>query len=85
MTGYYETNPADPDAPVLLSEYKGIKPGDSVAYGNPGTPPIPGPLTVAAIYQFTDNGHGGWVAAVLNDGVYEVNADHLRITGGLTK
>ncbi len=77
---HYQTDPTDPDAPLLLDEYKGIKPGDKVTHHAP-VAPLTGPLTVDAIYQFTDNGQGGWVTAVLNDGEYEVNADHLRVAG----
>jgi hypothetical protein len=83
MTGYYVTDPADPDAPVALEEYNGIKPGDRVRYENPEAPwlpPLLGSLTVSAIYQFIDNGHGGWLTAILNDGEYEVDATNLRLT-----
>jgi hypothetical protein len=79
MTGiYYVANPDDPDAPVLLHEYGGIRPGDRVTYENPAAPPLPGPLVVDEIWEFVDHGAGGWVAAILNKGEYEVNADHLR-------
>ena len=76
---FYVTNPADPDAPVVLDEYHGIRPGDQVTDEGPVAPLLTGPLTVAAIYEFRDNGRGGWVTAILNDGEYEVSADHLRL------
>jgi hypothetical protein len=81
---YYTTDSADPDAPVLLEEYNGIKPEDEVTDHGP-VAPLQGRLTVKAIYQFTYDGQGGWVTAILkgDDGsTYEVNADHLRIRRG---
>ena len=77
MSGYYRTDPDDLAAPVELTEYQGIRPGDQVADAGP-VAPLPGPLTVTAIYEFRDRGSGGWVTAILNAGKYEVNADQLR-------
>lgn len=91
MSGYYDTDPRDPDAPVELTEYQGrhglIEPGATVDYDNPAMPglgsPAPEgvPLVVSALYDF-----GGipashdrlGVQAVLNGGAYECSADNLR-------
>jgi len=81
MTGYYVTNSADPDAPVELNEYNGLKPGDRVRYENPAGKPLRGPLVLSALYQFGDKYQGAWVAAILNDGKYEVDAANLRPAG----
>jgi hypothetical protein len=83
MTAYYETNPADPFAPVLLAEYNGIKAGDLVTYDNPQAPPLPGELRVSAFYQFgpIPPDDPGWTSAILNDGEYEVDAANLRRAG----
>jgi hypothetical protein len=77
--GYYVTDPADPDAPVLLSEYGGMRPGSEVRDAGP-VAPLPYRLTVTAIYEFRDNGHGGWVAVICkgdNGGTYELSASSL--------
>ena len=76
MGRFYVSDPKDPDAPVLLSEYHGIRPGDRVTATS--ITPAAGPLVVDEIYEFRDNGHGGWVTAILNDGQWETSADNLR-------
>lgn len=79
MSGYYVTDPADPDAPVLLEEYRGYRPGDRVACDIAGILPLPGPLTVDEIYCFTDCGeYGDVVTVILSGGQWEVNGDSLR-------
>jgi hypothetical protein len=35
MSDYYQTNPDDPEARVVLQEYNGLHPGDRVVYRNP--------------------------------------------------
>ena len=80
-------DPADPDAPVLLGELDGIRPGDLVTDEGTGPlPPLPGKLEVLALYRFTDNGGGGWEVAVLRgaDGcTYEAGPGHLRVVTAL--
>lgn len=63
---FYRTDPADPDAPVVLAEYTGphhgtIRPGDLVVYENPSwraadgtykTGGMDGTYTVAEIIDF---------------------------------
>ena len=82
---YYILDPDDPEAPVKLDEYSGLRPGMQVIYINNANPKLtlPGPLVLTALYRFPglemrhyENGDSH-VQAVLNDGEYEVNADNL--------
>lgn len=73
MTGkFYDADPDDPEAPVLLGEWSGLKPGDHVRL-KPSCAPLPGPLVIAELWDFGE----GFVQAVLNDGEYEVTASNL--------
>jgi hypothetical protein len=83
--GYYEVDGAG--YPVLLEEFGGCRPGDTVVYENPAmrnedgtyrTAGMDGPLTVDAIYDFGD----GFVQAVLNGGDWECSAANLRKVAG---
>jgi hypothetical protein len=89
MSRFYDTSLADPDAPRVLTEYRGphhglLRPGFRVAYENPAwqqpdgsyeTGGLDGPLTVTELIDF---GEGSPVQAILDDGMYEVSADNLR-------
>lgn len=61
-SAFYETDPNDPDAPVVLSEYASpygiIRPGDVVEYVNPDAPPLRGrgALVVNELLQWTTPG-----------------------------
>lgn len=75
-SSFYETNPDDPEAPVVLSEYRGLVPGMPVRYT--ATPPLSGPLVIAELVRFPGAMTcPSFVQAVLNGGEYEVNADNL--------
>jgi hypothetical protein len=81
MSAYYMTDTSDPDAPVLLEEYRGYRPGDRVVDESPHRP-LPGPLTVDEIYCFRDCGtFGDVVTVILNGGQWEVSGDSLRPAG----
>lgn len=73
---HYETNPDDPNAPVVLHVYKGIRSGDRVKYV--GTMPLDGEFRVDEIIQFANDD----VMAIMHElgsaDVYEVNADNLE-------
>jgi len=73
---YYNTDPNDPEAPVLLERYNGLSPGDAVEYVNDRWPggAISGPLVLTALYDWPEHG----VSAILNDGEWEVDAVNLR-------
>jgi hypothetical protein len=75
--GFYVLDPADPEAPVLLDEWHGIRTGDTVRDAGP-VAPLDGEFTVTAIYAFTGTGHGGWVSVILDGGALEISAEHLR-------
>lgn len=93
MTEFYLTDPHDPEAPVRLDEYHGLRPGDQVVYNNPEfqVPLSDGPVTLTALYRFPPIAKEGgrrwdltdvdddesYVSAVCNDGEFEVNADNL--------
>jgi len=79
VSQYYETDPNDPEAPIPLTEYRGLRPGMNVTYQNPHAPSLglPGPLIVDELIQWNTPGTPN-VQAVLNGGEYEVNADNLR-------
>lgn len=70
-SGYYATDPTDPDAPVVLAVHCGMSPGALVRYT--ATPALPGPLTVSELLDWGDH-----VMAILNDGEYEVDAANLE-------
>lgn len=70
MSSFYATDPFDPMAPVVLDEWEGLRPGMTVLYGGPM--PLPGPHVIVELLDFVD-----YVLAVLDDGVYEVQADNL--------
>ena len=85
MSGYYHTDPTDPEAPVELTEYNGLRPGMRVIYTNPafqqpdGTYKPAGmdpPLILTALYRMGDS---GYTEAIVNGGEWEVNADNLSI------
>ena len=84
------TDPDDPEAPVRLDEYNGMRPGDFVAYENPAfrqedgtfkTGGMDETLVIGALYHFppitTESGEP-YVEAILNEGEWAVNADNLR-------
>ena len=78
---YYEHPPDDPDAPVHLAEWEGLRPGSAVSYVGPM--PMPGPLVVTALHRFPEvtmacTRDAGYVLAILNEGEYEVDAANLR-------
>lgn len=76
---WYITDPQDPEAPVRLEEYRGLREGMSVVYHNPhSTLTLDGPLRLDAVYEFPTIRGVTMVQAVLNDGEYEVNANNLR-------
>jgi hypothetical protein len=82
MSRFYITDAADPEAPVELTEYNGLRPGVEVVYDNPALPPLPRPLVVTELIRFhPDTDDPGGVSAILNEGEYEVNADNLRVVG----
>lgn len=76
MSKFYRTDPNDPDAPVVLDEYRGLRPGSPVEYVNPASAiePLPQPLVITQLVLFPSP---DYVSAILNDGEYEVNADNL--------
>lgn len=78
MTDFYVNDPTDPEAPVVLDDYRGLKPGDRVVYTGPVG--LAGTFVVEQlirIFPGTDN--YGTVQAILNGGAYEVNADNLEV------
>lgn len=79
--GYYETDAADPEAPVAVDEYRGIRVGDRVEYVGSIPLGVPGEtFTLDALYVWRKV-PGNLVllaAAILNDGEYEVDATNLR-------
>ena len=81
MSKYYSTDSSDPFAPIELEEYQGINVGDTVTYANAemrGYDPFTDiTLTVSAFYRFTTGLPEDYVAAILNDGDWEVSADNL--------
>jgi len=72
---YYVTNPDDPDAPIVLTEYDGIRPGDVVRYVGP-VPLMAAPLIVSELIRWPQD---DLCCAILNDGEFEVNADNLSL------
>jgi hypothetical protein len=83
---WYDTDPDDPEAPIRLTEYNGLKDGMRVRYENPHAGhQLEGPLTVSALFSFEkrfapgkdEPGRVLMVQAILNDGEYECNADNL--------
>jgi hypothetical protein len=79
---YYDTT--GPDAPAVLAEHDGLKPGDTVAYENPslkepdGTYWTGGMSSTLYVSELIDFGRGAPVQAILNDGEWEVSAVNLR-------
>jgi hypothetical protein len=71
---FYETDPRDPDAPHLVDNYQGLRPGMAVRYAGPGAP-LDGPLTITELVTF--DGDDGFTTAILNDGEFETDADNL--------
>jgi hypothetical protein len=79
VSQFYETDPSDPDAPVVLDEWHDLRPGMAVRYTGPI--PLHGPLVIWELVRFSGDGtEAGWVTAVLNNGEYEVDAANLRPT-----
>jgi hypothetical protein len=88
MSKFWTTDPTDPEAPVVLAEYNGLRPGMHVRYQNPAwqqpdgsyrTGGMDPPLVISELVRFseyTEDG-GGYVTAVINDGEWEVSADNL--------
>lgn len=75
---FYACDASDPDAPVLLGSYRGLRAGMAVEYVNPRAPSLPGSLIVTEIVRLAAD----HVTAILNDGQWEVNADNLvRLEG----
>jgi len=72
---FYETNPNDPDAPVLIEEHDGMCIGDVVRYIGP-VPLMVHPLVVTEFIRWPGD---ELVSAILNDGEFEVNADNLAL------
>ena len=84
MSRFYETDPDDPDAPVELDEYNGLRPGMRVLYQNPAwrmpdgtfkTGGMDPPLVIDEILRFPTE--IPLVQAVVNGGEWECNADNL--------
>jgi hypothetical protein len=87
---FYRADPADPDAPLVLTAYLGpyhglIRPGDRVVYENPywrqadgsyKTGGMDGPLVITELVDVFRNGISP--QAILNDGEWEVSASNLR-------
>jgi hypothetical protein len=83
------TDPDDPEAPVVIDEYNGLRPGAHVVYQNPAwrqpdgsykTGGMDPPLVITELVRMPglEERHGhDMVQAVLNDGEWEVNADNL--------
>jgi len=75
---YYETDPDDPDAPVVLDEYNGLRAGDRVRY----TASIPMPDEETIIDEIIEFGDGDVMAVLLVGNkepldIFEVDADNL--------
>lgn len=68
---FYNTDPNDPDAPVLLDEWEGLRPGVAVRYE--GTHALEGPFVVTEILHWDDLS----TTVILNDGEYECEARNL--------
>jgi hypothetical protein len=78
MSRFFTTDSSDPLAPVLLEEWRGLRPGMAVVYVGRDDMPTAN-LTIAEIVEFPGDGfESGWVTAILNDGEYEVDASNLR-------
>ena len=84
MSQFYETDPDDPEAPTLLDEYNGLKPGDHVLYqveewrqpdGTYKTGGMDPPLVITELVHLGDE----FVTAIINNGEWEVNADNLTL------
>lgn len=73
---FYTTDPADPDAPVLIDEYNGLKPGMTVEYAYDLL--LPGPFVITELLRWDHPGVAHAVQAILDDGAFEVDADNLR-------
>lgn len=69
---FYRTDPTDPEAPVVLDEYRGIRPGDRVIYT--GSMQLDEELVVDELVRLDAD----FVTAVLGGGTWEVSADNLR-------
>jgi hypothetical protein len=87
-SAFYETDPANPDAPVSLKQYRNLHVGDSVVYENPAwkmddgtyrTGGMDGPLVISAMFRFGDPYADDHVTAILNGGEWEVAADNLAL------
>lgn len=75
---FYATDPTNPDAPVVLAGYRGLRPGDRVTYTG-SVPMTDEPVTVTELVRF---GQSDYVSAVLADGEWEVCADNLKRVPG---
>ena len=84
---FYNTDPDDIDAPRVLAEWRGLRPGSRVVYENPAwrqadgtykTGGMDGTYTVTELVALDGEGWIADVLAVLDDGAYEVNAANLR-------
>jgi len=84
VSQYYDTESEDEDRPVLLQEYRGLKPGDRVVYQNPswlqpdGTYKTAGMDPPLVITELVSLG-ADFVTAIINEGEWEVNADNLAL------
>lgn len=71
---FYQSHPEDPEAPVVLDEYQGLRVGMTVIYVS-DRHPMPGEFVLSEIIQFRV---AGMVLAILNDGEWEVSIQNLR-------
>ena len=90
MSRFYDTTA--PDGPRMVKTYKTkrgdtLTPGMRVVYENPSIKlaGIEGTLTITELIDLGDlrdadpeSDSGGYVSAILNEGVWEVAADNLR-------
>ena len=68
---FYATDAKDPQAPVVMDEFDGLRPGMSVRYVGPRT--LEGTFVVTEIIHWADHA----TTVILNDGKYEVDHSNL--------
>ncbi|MBO0838920.1 MAG: hypothetical protein J2P28_25870 [Actinobacteria bacterium] len=75
---FYETDPDDPEAPIVLTEYMGLKPGDRVTYIGHAPPWRANHRPVIAELVAWRGTYPHGTLAILDEGEWEVDADNLR-------